>query len=100
MTRPNADRRPDPGRRPQASSSTLDQKDRPEVTPPRLAQDADTLLFEGAQFLEAGEQALAEALLRNRYDELVMAAAHSIVCSAKARRFFSAAVHLDLVEVS
>jgi hypothetical protein len=66
----------------------------------RLDEDADRLLREAARFMEAGDSALAEALLSDDYAELVVAAGHAIVCSARARRCLSAALHIDLEQVA
>lgn len=66
----------------------------------RLDEDADLLLREAARFMEAGDTALANALLADDYDELVVAAGHSIVCGARVRRLLSLAVHVDLERVT
>jgi hypothetical protein len=67
---------------------------------PRLAEDAEQLLAEGARFLEASSSALAAALLEGDHQVLIAAAEHSLTCNARATRFFSAAVRLDLAEVA
>jgi hypothetical protein len=62
---------------------------------PRLAEDAAELIVEGVRFWEAGEVVLVAALMSGDHAELVDAAAHVIVCGARARRFIAAAVHVD-----
>ncbi len=67
---------------------------------PHFDEDFDILIREAVQFWEAGDSVLANALLSDSYDDLVVAAGHSIVCSARARRLLSVALHVDLEAVA
>jgi hypothetical protein len=67
---------------------------------PRLDADASRLLLEAARFWAAGEEGLVHALVLDDHDELVAAAEHVITMNARARRFISTAVHLDLEAVT
>ena len=70
------------------------------TTQPRLDEDADQLLREAALRLDALESLCANALMEDDHASLVEAAGHAIVCSSKARRLLSCAVHVDLEAVA
>lgn len=63
---------------------------------PRLDIDAVMLIREPFLFLGAGERAVRHALDTKDCDELTVAAAHFFVCSARAARFLSRALHIEL----
>lgn len=64
--------------------------------PPRLDEDAEHLLHEAVLRLDALESLCANALIDDSHGSLIEAAEHAIVCSSKARRFLSCAVHVDM----
>ncbi len=70
------------------------------TTPPRFDEDAGRLLHEAALRLDALEVLCASALMEDDHASLVEATGHAIVCSSKARRLLSCAVHVDLEAVA
>ena len=70
------------------------------TTLPRFDEDASRLLHEAALRLDALESLCANALMEDDHVALVEAAGHAIVCSSKARRLLSFAVHVDLEAVA
>jgi hypothetical protein len=79
---------------------TLQQPDDDFDHQPHLDEDAPLLLREGALRLEALEVLCTHALMADDHAALVEACSHAIVCSSKARRLLSCAVHVDLEAVA